>query len=319
MHRSSLIAQATRKIPRSPTWPWPPAPDRSRPARPLAASAWQSTTSCYASKRNWGTERSSQVPPHSREQDSYQGTRRPGDHANRDSRRPLSRFLGTLVPWYLGPLVPWSHEGTTDCPRNILVKSRAIEHSIPVVVAPSTSQRLERTSPWAWELSHTIAGGRVGGVGALRGGRSSGLPQLPGSLWSLCSAQPSSKSTASNVKQPGWNSENVPWKLRTTSCATRSACSTRPSTSRSWPASNWAWSNRARSLCSSCNRPPALRSGALRQMIEASGLRPMVRESVPHHTTWSNARPHPARGGQDGCGTPSAAASPAGHSPQRGR
>ena len=53
--RSSRTAAARPKTRPSPTWSWRPTPGRSRPARRAAPTAWPSTTSSCASKRNWAT------------------------------------------------------------------------------------------------------------------------------------------------------------------------------------------------------------------------------------------------------------------------
>ena len=52
---SPAIAAARPKTARSPTWPWPWAPARSKPARPPAPIAWPNTTSCLELKKNWAT------------------------------------------------------------------------------------------------------------------------------------------------------------------------------------------------------------------------------------------------------------------------
>ena len=52
--------------------------------------------------------------------------------------------------------------------------SRAIRTRDPGTVAPSTSQRLEQISAWAWELSHTTTGGPVRAAGVFPGGSSWG-------------------------------------------------------------------------------------------------------------------------------------------------
>ena len=55
--RSSRTARARPRTPSSPTWRWPPARARSRPAAPAAPTASPSTTSCCASPRSWATWR----------------------------------------------------------------------------------------------------------------------------------------------------------------------------------------------------------------------------------------------------------------------
>ena len=56
--RSSAIAAARPKTPSSPTWRSPPAPARSRPAAPRAATASPSTTACCGSKKTSAKTRS---------------------------------------------------------------------------------------------------------------------------------------------------------------------------------------------------------------------------------------------------------------------
>ena len=51
--RHDPTVPARPRTPPSPIWPWPATPARSRPARPAAATAWRSTTSCCASRRSW--------------------------------------------------------------------------------------------------------------------------------------------------------------------------------------------------------------------------------------------------------------------------
>ena len=49
--RSPAIAAARPRTRRSPTWPWPCRPARSRPAAPRAPTAWPSTINCCGSRK----------------------------------------------------------------------------------------------------------------------------------------------------------------------------------------------------------------------------------------------------------------------------
>ncbi len=58
----SPTARARPRIPSSPIWRWPWAAARSRPARPVAASAFASTTGFWRLRWNWASRRSTATP-----------------------------------------------------------------------------------------------------------------------------------------------------------------------------------------------------------------------------------------------------------------
>ncbi len=102
--RSCRTGRARPRTPPSRTWPSPPTAGRSRRARPPAATAWPSTTSCCASNRT------STRPPPTGERPRWPAVRSAAEAPAtwpRAQRTPLSRILlpvlATLL--FLGVLV----------------------------------------------------------------------------------------------------------------------------------------------------------------------------------------------------------------------